>query len=341
MEKDKAAFLYGQPPAGAGPDDPEARAAMLSQLVDEDEGSSMPGARRALYEVVVRQVAEDDPPEVWETAKRLFGLGLDRRQVFNQLVMTLLSQAQEGLAEDRPYDRGPYAAALAALPLPGPDEVTEALLTLARELQPVDGDELLAKAAEALGASAEQEPHQTLLDGALQELIEDGSLAYLVDDKVVEPASYCARSVLTHRLSEAERAGGYLDLEADVPVFSDAETAEGPGGVPLEETWQERVGFVWRPTAGPTGWLEEVPAGSVLAVSWPGGPTGGHPPRVEVVYPPPVLDEAAIAALREAYERAVAEPGLPVATKELVLEMISDDPRFFERPRPPLDELIA
>ncbi|MGH9106091.1 MAG: SEC-C metal-binding domain-containing protein, partial [Acidimicrobiales bacterium] len=75
--------------------------------------------------------------------------------------------------------------------------------------------------------------------------------------------------------------------------------------------------------------------------SWPGGPGGGGWPQVEVVAPPAVLDKAAVAALRAAYDRAVAEPGLPVSTKELVLEMIFDDRRSFERLHAPLDELIA
>jgi len=60
---------------------------------------------------------------------------------------------------------------------------------------------------------------------------------------------------------------------------------------------------------------------------------------IEVIEPPP-LDEALVADLRDVYDRAVDEPGLPVSTEELLLGLLAEDRGRFLVPRTPLRDLI-
>jgi hypothetical protein len=105
VDQAKVAFLFGEPPDWADPDNPEDRGGLLSELFEDDEETSR--ERLALYETVANQVANDDPPEVWKTAQRLLGLGLDRQKVLSDLVVAMVPQFLAGVAESQPYDTRP------------------------------------------------------------------------------------------------------------------------------------------------------------------------------------------------------------------------------------------
>jgi hypothetical protein len=339
MDPAKVELLFGELPAWADPDDPADREALISELFDQDE--DMNPARAAMYEVVANQVADDDPPEVWATAQRLLSLGLDRRSVLSELVMAMLSQVEEALAADRPYDHVAYAAALESLPLPDSRAVSLTMISITRELQPVDCDELLAKTAAALELP-EGGPHKFLLEHAFQHAVERGALELVSGDRVVEPASFCIGSVLTHRLTGAERGGNYLEVGVDLVGFEFTQVLRGPGGVELVDTWLDEEGPSWQ---GPKGWLDEFPVGTVLAArtspdgSGDGGLDGRFSVSVEVLRTEPAVDDAAAGAVRAAYHKSVEEPGLPVSTTDLLLEILVEDHHFFDQPRAPLREL--
>jgi hypothetical protein len=113
------------------PDDPDDRRILIEaehpQLhealrndVDEiagPDGSPMnPRLHIALHEMVANQLWDGNPPEVWETAVRLQGLGYERHEILHMLLGVAGEQLRESLREKRLYDRDRHLAALAALP---------------------------------------------------------------------------------------------------------------------------------------------------------------------------------------------------------------------------------
>lgn len=75
-----------------------------------------PRAHITMHEAVATQLWEDDPPEAWETAKRLLADGYDRHEVLHMLASILNDAIYGALREGRPHDPVRYRAALAALP---------------------------------------------------------------------------------------------------------------------------------------------------------------------------------------------------------------------------------
>ncbi len=75
-----------------------------------------PRLHLAMHEIVATQLWDDDPPEVWETAARLLGLGYDRHEILHMLAAPVAQQVWGTLHEKRPYDRDVHVAALEALP---------------------------------------------------------------------------------------------------------------------------------------------------------------------------------------------------------------------------------
>ena len=353
MHQDKVAFLFGELPDWADPDDPDDRDALISLQfsaqqaggddgeddaygddgTDDDEDKDSPDQLRAAFRsAVANQIANDDPPDVWATAQRLLAMGLDREMVLGELVMAMIPQFQAALDSEGPYDLDAYRAALASLPLANPADIAEALTLVVRESQPIVAEELLSRAAARLSVPVEQEPHKSMFEHLLDRAIEDGSLDYVSDDMVVEPATLFVGTVLTHRLTEAERSGAYLEAGVDLVSFEDEEALRGPGGATLEFSWRESLGFVW---AGPEGWLEPFPAGAVVAAGY-----GEEGTSVEVLDNQPTVDPSAVATLRAAYDEAVREVGLPVSTQELLMEMVARDRRLFAAPQAPISELV-
>jgi hypothetical protein len=99
------------------------KAALLAEHDHVHDQEWLGPARDAVLEVVANQIADDNPPEVWQTALRLLTGGLDRRQVLQQLVLALSKQFRAILAEQADFDLDAYRATLARLPVPGGEEV--------------------------------------------------------------------------------------------------------------------------------------------------------------------------------------------------------------------------
>ena len=70
----------------------------------------------AMHEVVAKQLADDDPPEVYETARRLLDAGYDRHEVLHMLARPMASHIHATLTDKQPYDHARHVAALRALP---------------------------------------------------------------------------------------------------------------------------------------------------------------------------------------------------------------------------------
>src|SRR5438093_6157934 len=140
MDLEKVALLFGTVPSWADPDDPDDRSSLLSKEFGTQEGPGA-GLRLALYETVANQIADEDPPAVWATARRLLASGLDRRQVLHNLVMALNTHVLAALG-GQAFDPPAYEAALDRLPLPDVADLEAAMVALVRERQLIRFEQL-------------------------------------------------------------------------------------------------------------------------------------------------------------------------------------------------------
>jgi len=75
-----------------------------------------PSMHLAVHEVVANQLWDDDPAEMWRTARRLVGLGYERHEVLHMLGSVVSGEIWEALRNGRPYDGRRYRTALEGLP---------------------------------------------------------------------------------------------------------------------------------------------------------------------------------------------------------------------------------
>jgi Domain of unknown function (DUF1841) len=75
-----------------------------------------PRLHLTIHEIVATQLADHDPPEVWETAQRLRRLGYGRHEILHMLGSAMTPQLWSALHDEREYDPDQHRAALAALP---------------------------------------------------------------------------------------------------------------------------------------------------------------------------------------------------------------------------------
>lgn len=69
-----------------------------------------------MHQILATQLWDGDPPEVWETAKRLRGLGYERHEVLHMLAGAVAERTFRTLRDRAAYDRERHLAALDALP---------------------------------------------------------------------------------------------------------------------------------------------------------------------------------------------------------------------------------
>ncbi|HEX8155829.1 MAG TPA: DUF1841 family protein [Solirubrobacteraceae bacterium] len=112
------------------PEDPDERALLIrlahpdldeaiEQGVDELLVDGMPMNPRLhliIHEMVATQIIDDDPPEVFDTARRLLALGRDPHEVLHMLGSVASTEIWTAMHERREFKREDLLAALAALP---------------------------------------------------------------------------------------------------------------------------------------------------------------------------------------------------------------------------------
>lgn len=69
-----------------------------------------------MHEVVANQLADEDPPEVYRTARRILDAGYGRHEVLHMLASTMSEQIHAVLTDRQTYDPDRHIAALDALP---------------------------------------------------------------------------------------------------------------------------------------------------------------------------------------------------------------------------------
>ena len=95
---------------------------LAEAIEDEQEeivvgGESInPRLHITIHEIVASQLLADDPPEVWQTARRLLDAGYERHEVLHMIGSALTSEIWTLMHAQRPGDLTTYVAALRALP---------------------------------------------------------------------------------------------------------------------------------------------------------------------------------------------------------------------------------
>ena len=206
------------------------------------------------------------------------------------------------------------------------------MTAVVRERTIIDVDELESIVMDRLGMPHGEEPFETFMDRVSDVVFGySGPLALLAGDRVVEPAWWLRRVVLTHRLSEMEHDNDRMLIGVDLAGLQPPDIVRSDRGEDVLLTHDPRWGAVWE---GPSGWLRRFDAESLLAVR-----VNGETLSIETLPDLPSTDGDLVGRVRAAYETEVEEAQLPVPASELVLGMLVSDPSLFEVPRPPLSEL--
>ncbi len=156
----------------------------------------------------------------------------------------------------------------------------------------------------------------------------------LAADHTVHVADLTAGIVLTHVVTDDERAAGSLDASFDLAGFHRSDDLTLATGEPIEVDWATPQPPGW---TGPDGWLDAYPAGAVLAIEV----TPDSVVHITELGAVPATDGVLDERLRVVYDRAVDEPWLPVSGEELVLALVLEDPASFREPGAPLSALVA
>lgn len=95
----------------------------LAEAIDRGEEEILVGGEPmspelhiTMHEILATQLWDDDPPEVWRTAKRLQDLGNERHEILHMLASTIADQTFRMLRDQVPYDGEEHRRALQALP---------------------------------------------------------------------------------------------------------------------------------------------------------------------------------------------------------------------------------
>ena len=326
MDEAKIRFLLGETaPGDVDLDTPEGREAWLEADTD------LSPEERHLIGVVASQVAQEEPPEVWATARRLLGLGLPRDEVLYQLTFACEHAEQKAANEEAEVDGDAYVASLGWLPLPEENAAAEALIDIVRVVPGVATEEALRGAHHQLRRDPGDELALDFIAEVGEELTDgDGPLAWLSDDRLVHVGDLVAGSVLTHRLSLEEQRQGFLDA-SDLVGFDRLEPLRLDTGEEIEVVALDDEYLAWQ---GPEGWLAGYPPDALLGVRV--DPKG----MVSLtLVGEPGTDDRLTARVRRVYESQIEDAELPASLTEIALGLLIDQPDTFSVPRLPLGEL--
>jgi len=94
----------------------------LARAIEEGEDEVLVGGNPVnphlhitLHEIVASQLWADDPPEVWQTTRRLLEAGYERHEILHMIGSAFTSELWAVLHERKPADTSRYVRALQAL----------------------------------------------------------------------------------------------------------------------------------------------------------------------------------------------------------------------------------
>jgi hypothetical protein len=75
-----------------------------------------PQLHLAMHQIVANQLLANEPPQMWDTAKRLSDAGYERHEVLHMLASVVSTDVYSALDDNQPPDPSRTRAALGALP---------------------------------------------------------------------------------------------------------------------------------------------------------------------------------------------------------------------------------
>ena len=316
MDAQQTTFLFGRLLPGADLDDVDSRDELLAVGY-----SDVPALQLAAVQAIATQIADHDPPEVWQNVQRLLADGHDPENVLNEVALTFRPYALAAwTSSHKPdgqqrYDQQEYVQALGRLPLPSIGACQVALVAAAVTRPVSTIVQLIEGAAHRLGLNPDGRGIDSgvvvLMEAMLETLLGEASvLAMLSGERIVHVQMMTDGIVLTHRVLAAESLAGELTDEVDLAGFRGEDEL-----------------FLPEPHA---------PEGTLVAVR-----VDDDEVSIEVLTKAPAVTKTLVARLRACYDEAIAEIPLPVAVEELILASILADLRSFSKPAAPLRQLLA
>ncbi len=297
--------------------------------------------RMAARTVVVTQILADRPPETWRTVKRLRDAGLHRDEILSQLTLVIGENLKAMISSRESFDSESFAAALDELPLPTEAEVARVAVDVVRAHPGIEVGEHVDRITRSLSRRHSAIVEQ-LADRVVEQLL-SGPLHWLPGDLTVYVPDLVDGRTFTHRHNEAEAELGVLTVGFDLGAFTRFDTVRLADGTEIEQFSVERDHLAW---VGPDGWLAGYEPGDLLSITAQVlAPHGAAVEAVEATVvieradPEPPLADEVVAAVRDAYDAIVAEPGLPVNGEDLALWLCHHRADLVSIPRPPLAEL--
>jgi hypothetical protein len=263
----------------------------------------------ALRAVLARQILDENPPLVWETARRLLGLGRERHEVLEQLSRALSPIIEAAVQGETDGYEERYESLLRALPLRTEEDIRSAIRSVLMVESLPSLDNLSSGVLAELYDVDLEQPDEEPIDDVIDQMIQNGELELVAGDVVVDPAQLCVEAVLTTRVVDGVWPPVQTDFAGLAAVTDD---------------------------------FDDIPAGAEPGQLVVGRIRNGRATveLVELVDTPP-LREGVVAAIREAYDAESAEAGLPLTFREVILRMLYDDLFAFETAQLPLQELVA
>ncbi|MFC4946107.1 YecA family protein [Pseudonocardia sp. GCM10023141] len=285
-------------------------------------------------------------PETEPALERMHAAGIDTITAHQRLgvaAVPFVGEAPDGTPR---LDRDGCGAAFAAMPIVRTQDAMQALLDVVRQRRAVFGDRLLEFVAKRLAIDPANPVSEFIVEEVEADALEDATSAVtlLAPDILVHVPTLVGGIVLTHRLSETERAEGYLVLDSDLAGFLRHPAPRVASGVVEVDDPGGEQPVVWE---GPDGWLDAFEPDTLLAVRVDGGELS-----IEVLDTDPAAPDELVATLRKAYDAETeADPDsegrddgagrLPVPAELLLISMLYRDPSAFGEPQLPLTELAA
>ncbi|QNE22565.1 DUF1841 family protein [Kribbella qitaiheensis] len=93
-------------------DHPEYHDAIADPGFEGEIDGVNPRLHVAMHEIVANQLWDNDPPEVWQAARRLRDLGEDRHNILHAIGALVITHVHAGLVDRQPFDLEQYRAEL-------------------------------------------------------------------------------------------------------------------------------------------------------------------------------------------------------------------------------------
>lgn len=87
---------------------PELHQALADPDFDTEAAGFSPRLHLTMHEVIANQLWDNDPPEVWQAARRLRDQGMERHDILHALLEVMVTHMHPGLVHKKPFDSDAY-----------------------------------------------------------------------------------------------------------------------------------------------------------------------------------------------------------------------------------------